>query len=104
MRLNTHLLWGGRGVLVRGRALPIGLSPRKDLRLVNPTVAKHIASSAVQRLRQDPRIPGGNEFNYEEVVRSFQWEVPEKFNFSRDVIDKFAREAGERPALWYTKN
>jgi len=86
---------------VRGRALPIGLSPRKDLRLVNPTVAKHIASSAVQRLRQDPRIPGGNEFNYEEVVRSFQWEVPEKFNFSRDVIDKFAREAGERPALWY---
>ena len=89
---------------MRGRALPIGLSPWKDLRQGNPTVAKHIASSAVQRLRQDPRIPGGNEFNYEEVVRSFQWEVPEKFNFSRDVIDKFAREAGERPALWYTKN
>ena len=45
-------------------------------------------------------IPGGNEFNYEEVARNFKWEVPERFNFSRDVIDKIAKEAGERPALW----
>jgi len=101
MRLNTRLLWRGRGVLVRGCATPIGVLPRKDFSLVNPTCASHISSSAVLQLRQDPRIPGGNEFNYEEVVKNFKWEVPERFNFSRDVIDKIANEAGERPALWY---
>ena len=90
MRLNTRLLWRGRGVLVRGCATPIGALPQKN----------YLASSAVLQLRQDPRIPGGNEFNYEEVVKNFKWEVPERFNFSRDVIDKIAKEAGERPALW----
>ena len=86
--------------MVRGCATPIGVLPRKDFSLVNPTCASHISSSAVLQLRQDPRIPGGNEFNYEEVVKNFKWEVPERFNFSRDVIDKIAKEAGERPALW----
>ena len=100
MRLNTRLLWRGRGVLVRGCATPVGALPQKDFRLVNLTCANHLASSAVLQLRQDPRIPGGNEFNYEEVVKNFKWEVPERFNFSRDVIDKIASEAGERPALW----
>ena len=75
--------------------------PQKDIRLLNPTTcANNFASSAALHLRQDPRIPGGNEFNYEEVARNFKWEVPERFNFSRDVIDKIASEAGERPALW----
>jgi len=101
MRLNTCLLRRGRGVLVRGCATPIGVLPRKDFRLPNPTLSNNFASSTVLQLRQDPRIPGGNEFNYEEVVKNFKWEVPERFNFSRDVIDKIAKEAGERPALWY---
>jgi len=35
------------------------------------------------------------------VVRSFKWEVPEYFNFSRDVIDKFAAENGSGLALWH---
>ena len=87
--------------MVRGCANPIirVQLPQRDL-IVNPTWAQHIASSAVLQLRQDPRIPGGNEFHYEEVARNFKWEVPERFNFSRDVIDKIAGEAGERPALW----
>ena len=86
--------------MVRGCATPIGVLPRKDFRLANPTPSNNFASSTVLQLRQDPRIPGGNEFNYEEVVKNFKWEVPERFNFSRDVIDKIAKEAGERPALW----
>ena len=72
-----------------------------SLCFIDPALSRHFASAPVLRLRQDPRIPGGNEFNYEEVVRNFKWEVPERFNFSRDVIDKFAKEAGERQALWY---
>lgn len=32
--------------------------------------------------------------------RPFRWEVPERFNFGRDVVDRFARETG-RPALWW---
>ena len=67
-----------------------------SLCFIDPALSRHFASAPVLRLRQDPRIPGGNEFNYEEVVRNFKWEVPERFNFSRDVIDKFAKEAGER--------
>ena len=76
--------------------------PQKDFCPISSanTFANTFASSAVLPLRQDPRIPGGNEFNYEEVARNFKWEVPERFNFSRDVIDKIASEAGERPALW----
>jgi len=91
--------------LVRGScATPIRAQlPQKDFCPISSanTFANTFASSAVLPLRQDPRIPGGNEFNYEEVARNFKWEVPERFNFSRDVIDKIASEAGERPALWY---
>ena len=36
----------------------------------------------------------GNDFSYEEVVKDFKWDVPEYFNFSKDVIDKFARTDG----------
>jgi len=90
---------------VRGScATPIRAQlPQKDFCPISSanTFANTFASSAVLPLRQDPRIPGGNEFNYEEVARNFKWEVPERFNFSRDVIDKIASEAGERPALWY---
>ena len=102
MRLNSHLLWRGRGVLMR--AIPaVNRLPAQggSLCFIDPALSRHFASAPVLRLRQDPRIPGGNEFNYEEVVRNFKWEVPERFNFSRDVIDKFAKEAGERQALWY---
>jgi len=43
----------------------------------------------------------GNDFQYEDVVKSFKWNIPEKFNFSRDVIDKHAKEIGDNTALWY---
>lgn len=36
----------------------------------------------------------GNDFQYEEVMKNFSWEIPEYWNFSRDVIDKFASSAG----------
>ena len=36
----------------------------------------------------------GNDFQYEEVMKNFSWEIPEYWNFSRDVIDKFANSAG----------
>ena len=31
---------------------------------------------------------------YEENVKKFRWNVPEYFNFSRDVIDKWAESDG----------
>ena len=31
----------------------------------------------------------GNDYNYEEVYRNFQWNIPENWNFTADVIDKF---------------
>ena len=37
---------------------------------------------------------GGNDFHYEEVIKNFKWNIPEYFNFSRDVIDKYAAEQG----------
>ena len=36
----------------------------------------------------------GNDFQYEEVIKNFTWEIPEYWNFSRDVIDKFAASDG----------
>ena len=35
---------------------------------------------------------------YRRAVESFRWEIPTRFNFGRDVVDRWA-EAPERPAL-----
>ena len=43
----------------------------------------------------------GNDFHYEEVMKKFKWEIPEYWNFSRDVIDSLAATEGSRTALWY---
>ncbi len=32
----------------------------------------------------------GNLGNYGEARRDFQWNVPEDFNFGRDVVDRYA--------------
>ena len=34
--------------------------------------------------------PKFNMTNYEKTYAEFTWEVPEKFNFARDVVDKWA--------------
>jgi acetyl-CoA synthetase len=34
------------------------------------------------------------------LLEAFRWEVPETFNFGRDVVDRFAAEP-DRPALWW---
>jgi hypothetical protein len=38
----------------------------------------------------DPSLPAAGFVNYEEGVKDFKLEVPKYFNFSRDVIDKWA--------------
>jgi len=64
---------------------------------------KNIQISAALSLRQNPKeFAVGNDFSYEDVVKNFKWDVPEFFNFSKDVIDKFAETDGDRLALWYT--
>ena len=56
---------------------------------------RSIQRSVPLLLRQNPReFAVGNDFSYEEVVKDFKWDVPEYFNFSKDVIDKFARTDG----------
>eukprot|EP00092_Neocalanus_flemingeri_P075264 GFUD01093221.1.p1 GENE.GFUD01093221.1~~GFUD01093221.1.p1 ORF type:complete len:605 (-),score=142.61 GFUD01093221.1:28-1842(-) len=75
-------------------------------RLVFPPIhsaTRNIQSTTSLSIRQNPKeFPIGNDFSYEEVVKNFKWEVPEYFNFSRDVIDKFAETDGDRIALWFT--
>jgi len=76
-------------------------------RLVHPHIhcstKRYIHSSISLLIRQNPReFPVGNDFSYEEVVKNFKWDVPEYFNFSKDVIDKFAETGGDRTALWFT--
>lgn len=41
-----------------------------------------------------------SSLSYEEVYRDFRWEVGEYFNFSRDVIDKWAQ-LPEKLAMWW---
>ena len=56
---------------------------------------KNIQTAASLLIRQNPReFPVGNDFSYEEVVKNFKWDVPEFFNFSKNVIDKFAETDG----------
>ncbi len=31
----------------------------------------------------------------------FRWQVPDPFNFGRDVVDRLARDDPDRPALWW---
>eukprot|EP00092_Neocalanus_flemingeri_P012131 GFUD01013079.1.p1 GENE.GFUD01013079.1~~GFUD01013079.1.p1 ORF type:complete len:591 (+),score=144.42 GFUD01013079.1:69-1841(+) len=75
-------------------------------RLVFPPIhsaTRNIQSTTSLSIRQNPKeFPIGNDFSYEEVVKNFKWDVPEYFNFSRDVIDKFAETDGDRIALWFT--
>ncbi|ABZ83667.1 acetyl-coenzyme a synthetase family protein, putative [Heliomicrobium modesticaldum Ice1] len=41
-----------------------------------------------------------NMTNYEQTFAEFQWEVPESYNFARDVIDRWALDP-DRLALWW---
>ena len=33
-----------------------------------------------------------NNFDYESIYNNFKWNVPKKFNFAQDVIDKYAND------------
>ena len=33
-----------------------------------------------------------NNFDYESIYNNFKWNVPKKFNFAKDVIDKYAND------------
>jgi len=57
---------------------------------------------SLQTLRsRDKDLSKGNDFQYEDVSKTFKWSIPEYFNFSRDVIDKHAATQGDKTALWY---
>ena len=71
---------------------------------------RHLASSSLRSLATSPPTlsfnfntnrEAGNDFHYEEVIKGFRWEIPEYWNFSRDVIDSLAATEGSRTALWY---
>ncbi len=45
-----------------------------------------------------------NVVDYATTYARFEWETPERFNFGRDVVDKWAAE-GDRPAMiWLGTN
>jgi acetyl-CoA synthetase/medium-chain acyl-CoA synthetase len=39
--------------------------------------------------------------DYEKTYAEFRWEVPERFNFARDVIDKWAAQDPNQLAMWW---
>src|SRR5215217_5343181 len=43
--------------------------------------------------------------DYETTYANFEWETPERFNFGRDVVDRWAAEEEARPAMiWLGAN
>lgn len=43
--------------------------------------------------------------DYETTYANFEWETPEKFNFGRDVVDRWSEEEEDRPAMiWLGAN
>lgn len=48
---------------------------------------KYLSLTAKVRLASSK---SGNDYNYNDVVKNFEWKVPEKWNFAQDVIDKWA--------------
>jgi acetyl-CoA synthetase/medium-chain acyl-CoA synthetase len=42
-----------------------------------------------------------NMTDYEKTYAEFRWEVPERFNFARDVIDKWAAQDPNQLAMWW---
>ena len=42
----------------------------------------------------------GETSEYDALVRSFRWEVPERFNFGRDAVDRFAADPKREALLW----
>ena len=77
MKLKKHLI---KSLLYH----KIQLSARRSIQTSVPLI-----------IRQNPReFAVGNDFSYEDVVKDFKWDVPEHFNFSTDVIDKFAKTDG----------
>ena len=38
---------------------------------------------------------------YETIRAQYRWECPERFNFARDVIDRWAAQDPSQPALWW---
>ena len=45
-----------------------------------------------------------NMTDYEETVRTFKLEVPERFNFARDVIGRWAKDPDQLGMLWLSQN
>ena len=46
-------------------------------------------------------MPEHNMKDYRETCSSFQWERPERYNFARDVIDKWAQQDPTKPAMFW---
>ena len=47
-----------------------------------------------------PRNKPRNMTDYAETARTFRWQVPERFNFAADVVDRLAREADGPALVW----
>lgn len=56
-------------------------------------------SPTLRNIRQN--LAAGNQYNYEDLYKDFKWNVPDYFNFTGDVIEKFAEETGDKLGLWY---
>jgi len=60
------------------------------------------SSSKLGYIRQNLAV--GNQYNYEDLYRDFKWNVPDYFNFTGDVIEKFADQTGDKVGLWFVND
>ena len=69
----------------------------------NTTSIKYLSTNVyLQNIRQNLAV--GNQYNYEDLYRDFKWNVPDYFNFTGDVIEKFASETGDKLSLWHVND
>jgi acyl-coenzyme A synthetase/AMP-(fatty) acid ligase len=52
------------------------------------------------RMRDLWSVQSGTPERYDQLCRSFQWNVPKRFNFGSDVVDRWARERDGLALIW----
>ena len=43
----------------------------------------------------------GNDYSYDQVVKNFEWKVPDKWNFAQDVVDVWADSTPDNLAFYH---
>jgi hypothetical protein len=59
----------------------------------------HLKLKIVRTVSSSSSPITGNDYHYDDIMRNFEFRVPEKFNFAQDVIDLWATESSSALAF-----